>query len=111
VPFQRMREARPREAHEVTMMLPHAQKVCSCRLRSKRNTPSSAVSFFYDRPRRTIPSPRIRARSFSATGNSSSGLLGPDMPVLRGTRTRTMRFLPHRGWMDVRRNSRMRSRG
>lgn len=26
VPFQRMREARPREAHEVTMMLPHAQK-------------------------------------------------------------------------------------
>ena len=28
VPFQRMREARPREAHEVTMMLPHAQKVC-----------------------------------------------------------------------------------
>src|SRR5579863_2179321 len=27
VPFQRMREARAREAHEVTMMLPHAQKV------------------------------------------------------------------------------------
>ncbi|KAI0272527.1 WD40-repeat-containing domain protein [Gloeopeniophorella convolvens] len=26
VPFQRMREARLREAHEVTMMLPHAQK-------------------------------------------------------------------------------------
>jgi len=25
VPFQRMREARPREAHEVTMMLPHAR--------------------------------------------------------------------------------------
>ena len=28
VPFQRMREARPREAHEVTMMLPHARNVC-----------------------------------------------------------------------------------
>jgi len=26
VPFQRMREERPREAHEVTMMLPHAPK-------------------------------------------------------------------------------------
>lgn len=25
LPFQRMREARPREAHEVTMMLPHAR--------------------------------------------------------------------------------------
>lgn len=28
VPFQRMREARPRQAHEVTMMLPYVQKVC-----------------------------------------------------------------------------------
>ena len=27
VPFHRMREARPREAHEVTMMLPHARNV------------------------------------------------------------------------------------
>ncbi|KAH9975991.1 WD40 repeat-like protein [Lactifluus volemus] len=27
LPFQRMREARSREAHEVTMILPHAQKV------------------------------------------------------------------------------------
>jgi pre-rRNA-processing protein IPI3 len=90
MPFQRMREARPREAHEVTMMLPHAQKVCSRLLESKRNTPSSAVLFcFYDRPRRTIPSPRIRARSFSATGNSSSGLL--DLVMLRGMRT--MRLL------------------
>ena len=44
--FQRMREARPREAHEVTMMLPHAQKVCSC-LRSKINIPSSAVLLFF----------------------------------------------------------------
>lgn len=47
MPFQRMREARPREAHEVTMMLPHAQKVCSCLLGSKRNIPSSAVFFFF----------------------------------------------------------------
>jgi hypothetical protein len=30
LPFQRMREARPREAHEVTMMLPHARNVCFC---------------------------------------------------------------------------------
>lgn len=109
MPFQRMREARPREAHEVTMMLPHAQKVCSCLLESKRNIPSSAGSlFFYDRPRRTIPSQRIRARSFSATGNSSSSLLDPDMDMLRGTRT--MRLL-RPDWMDARRNSRMRSRG
>ena len=106
MPFQRMREARPREAHEVTMMLPHAQKVCSCLLGSKRNTPSSAILFSYDRPRRTIPSPSIRARSFSVTGNSSSGLLDPVM--LRGTRT--MRLL-RRDWMDARRSSRMRSRG
>jgi pre-rRNA-processing protein IPI3 len=42
VPFQRMREARPREAHEVMMMLPHAQKVCFI-FSDKRNFPSSAV--------------------------------------------------------------------
>lgn len=42
VPFQRMREARPRETHEVTMMLPHAQKVCLL-LESKGNIPSSPV--------------------------------------------------------------------
>jgi pre-rRNA-processing protein IPI3 len=42
VPFQRMREARPREAHEVMMMLPHAQKVCFI-FSDKRKFPSSAV--------------------------------------------------------------------
>jgi hypothetical protein len=44
VPFQRMREARPREAHEVTMMLPHAQKVCFI-FSGNRNFPLSAVFF------------------------------------------------------------------
>jgi pre-rRNA-processing protein IPI3 len=39
MPFQRMREARPREAHEVTMMLPHAQKVCSRLLGVKKKYP------------------------------------------------------------------------
>jgi pre-rRNA-processing protein IPI3 len=117
VPFQRMREARPREAHEVTMMLPHAQKVCSRLLGSyKRNMPSSAVfSYCYDRPRRTIPSRRIRARSFSAIGNSSSSLLPDldmdmDMLLLGVTRTVMLR-LQRRDWMDARRNLRMRSRG
>jgi len=43
VPFQRMREARPREAHEVTMMLPHVQKVCSCLPGPKKNTPVQAL--------------------------------------------------------------------
>jgi len=38
VPFERMREARSREAHEVTMMLPHAQKVCSCLLEPKKKS-------------------------------------------------------------------------
>ena len=42
VPFQRMREARPREAHEVMMMLPLAQKVCFI-FSDKRIFPSSAV--------------------------------------------------------------------
>jgi pre-rRNA-processing protein IPI3 len=37
MPFQRMREARPREAHEVTMMLPHAQKVCVLSSRANEN--------------------------------------------------------------------------
>jgi hypothetical protein len=40
VPFQRMREARPREAHEVTMMLPHAQQVCFYLLRTKKKNSS-----------------------------------------------------------------------
>jgi hypothetical protein len=111
VPFQRMREARPREAHEVTMMLPHAQKVCSCLPLSKKEISRQALFFFYDRPRRTmIPSQRIRATSFSATGNSSSGLLDLAM-LLRLRGTRTMGFLPQNDWVDARRNSRMRSRG
>ena len=46
VPFQRMREARPRETHEVTMMLPHARKVCPCLLGpSRRNIPSRFFFF------------------------------------------------------------------
>ena len=45
VPFQRMREARPREAHEVTMMLPHAQKVCCTNLPrgKKKNSDAQAL--------------------------------------------------------------------
>ena len=39
VPFQRMREARPREAHEVTMMLPHAPKVCFIFSMGKKKNP------------------------------------------------------------------------
>ena len=39
-PFQRMREARPREAHEVMMMLPHAQKVRFCLLSPKKKIPT-----------------------------------------------------------------------
>ena len=117
VPFQRMREARPREAHEVMMMLPHAPKVCSCLLRSKKEISRQALfvlSCFYDRPRRTIPSQRIRARSFSTTGNSSSSLLNLHMRMLvplllRGTRP--IHFLPLRNWMVARRSSRTRLRG
>ena len=72
MPFQRMREARPREAHEVTMMLPHAQRVCSCILRSKRNIPSSAVLFFM-----TGHDARFRHR-VSARGTSPRlGILRP----------------------------------
>lgn len=104
VPFQRMREARPREAHEVTMMLPHAQKVCVLSSRANENF-RQALLFFYDRARRTIPLRRIRARSFSATGNTSFNL---NLNPLRSTRT--MRLL-RRDWMDARRNSRMRLRG
>lgn len=103
MPFQRMREARPREAHEVTMMLPHAQKVCSCL--GKKEMSRQAL-FFYDRLRHTIPSQRVHARSFSATGNSLSNPLDPDL-LLRGTRTKR---LLRRDWMDARRNSRMKSR-
>ncbi len=47
VPFQRMREARPREAHEVTMMLPHAQKVCFYLIESTAKI--SLVKRCYDR--------------------------------------------------------------
>lgn len=104
MPFQRMREARPREAHEVTMMLPHAQKVCSCLFGEKEI--SRQALFFYDRLRHTIQSQRVRARSFSATGNSLSNLLDPDL-LLRGTRTKR---LLRRDWMDAQRNSRMKLR-
>jgi pre-rRNA-processing protein IPI3 len=47
MPFQRMREARPREAHEVTMMLPHAQKVCSRLLESKKKASHQALFVFF----------------------------------------------------------------
>ena len=106
VPFQRMREARPREAHEVTMMLPHAQKVRAffCSSRGRRKISVERCS--YDRaPRRTILSRRARARSFSATGNTSSGL---DRDLLRSTRT--VRFLRQRDRMVARLNLRTRSR-
>ena len=62
MPFQRMREARPREAHEVTMMLPHAQKVCL--IFSQISLVSSAVTTGHDaRIRHGVPargtSPRL----------------------------------------------------
>jgi hypothetical protein len=72
VPFQRMREARPREAHEATVMLPHAQKVCFIFSEKKKKTPSTSA--VYDRAPRTNLSRGTRARSFSATGSISCSL-------------------------------------
>ena len=48
VPFQRMREARPREAHEVTMMLPHARNVCFFSLISVSFIPSALRQSTHD---------------------------------------------------------------
>lgn len=71
VPFQRMREARPREAHEVTMMLPHAQKA---------TTHDSVTAY----PRREellrdweflVKSPPARSGNAAAAGHENDALL------------------------------------
>jgi pre-rRNA-processing protein IPI3 len=95
LPFQRMREARSREAHEVTMILPHAQKVrllarvyvyalffCHSALLLLSKLPffsalievSYVIDYRTDRSSRTSRSRPTRVRSFFATGNFSCGL-------------------------------------